>query len=252
MDNLNGYQELQVNDIEGVFSDFDGTLSSIQNSPDTVQMNARSKQALERLKSRFTVGIISGRPLNNLVKMVGVKNIYYIGNHGAEIYKDSLFVFPNAKKAAPLLKKIHKDLTNNLSDPFLIEMKKYSASVHYRKHPEPEKAREEIYKIIEPYKDSPLIYFNDGRKVVEIRIKGINKAVALKWILQKEGINNFIFFGDDVTDIDIFKLRLPNQTNFLIANRETDKKLFDYADYMLNNTDDVAEVLEAIALLVGS
>lgn len=230
----------------GIFSDFDGTLSEITADPERVVINPKSKECLTKLSNYLTVGVISGRPVMNLKQMVGIENIYYAGNHGAEIDNDGLFIFPQAKEAAPYIREIYTHLSKTIMAPFGLDFKSYSASIHYRNHPKPEEAKKIIYNLLESYLSNDLLEINNGRMVVEIRIKGINKATALKKILNNENLDSFIYFGDDTTDVDIFKMRLPGQVNIAVENIEVNRRLYKYADYFVKDPVEVATMLHEL------
>ena len=229
---------------KAIFSDFDGTLSNITISPGKASINPLSKISLAKLKNEYIIGIISGRPVKNISNLIGIECIYYVGNHGAEILFDgNLFVYLKAVKAAPLIKTIADDLRKRLKPPFELDFKKYSASIHYRKQPNPIFARKTIMKLLSKYDTNGILEFNDGRMVVEIRVRGINKATALSRIIKEEQINDFIYLGDDSTDIDVFNLEKPGHFNIAVKNPEADSKVFDQADLILNDTDEVAGML---------
>lgn len=70
-----------------LLSDFDGTLAKINPNPLLTVIEPKSKQALEQLDTRLNMllGIISGRPMYDVRKRVGIDNATYSGNHGMEI-----------------------------------------------------------------------------------------------------------------------------------------------------------------------
>ena len=66
--------------------------------PDLATLPPETKNVLQRLSnhSDVYVAIISGRPVDNVKKMVGIEGITYAGNHGLEILHPdgSKFVHP--------------------------------------------------------------------------------------------------------------------------------------------------------------
>lgn len=232
---------------KGIFSDFDGTLANIRSDPSKVTINSKCKQALSILQDKYIVGVVSGRPVSDLLKFMDLPGIYYLGNHGAQIYKDEkLYTFPEARKASLSIKKITSELSERLNRPFFIESKKYSASVHYRIHPYPQEARKQLSGLLSSFSNEKLIEIKEGRKIFEIRIKGINKAVALNKILQDEKISNFLYFGDDMNDLGVFKLRKEGQINIAIKNKEVEKIFYEYADLMIEQQE-VADILNYLS-----
>lgn len=76
-----------IDDNIALLSDFDGTLARINPIPDLTSITPESKEALEQLITRrnILVGIISGRPMFDVKRRVGIDNATYSGNHGMEI-----------------------------------------------------------------------------------------------------------------------------------------------------------------------
>jgi trehalose 6-phosphate phosphatase len=70
-----------------LMTDYDGTLTPIVERPESALIPHLVQGILQELASqkRVTVGIISGRALSDLKKMVGVDGAIYAGNHGFEI-----------------------------------------------------------------------------------------------------------------------------------------------------------------------
>ena len=98
--------------------DFDGTLTSIVGEPKGVKLSSSIRGYIRKLSKnrRVDIGIVSGRELKDIVGLVGVKGIYYAGNHGLEVKgpKD-LFIHPLYKKYNPYVKKIAAILRRNIS-----------------------------------------------------------------------------------------------------------------------------------------
>lgn len=62
-------------------------MAKINPNPSLTAIEPKSKQALEQLNARSNIflAIISGRPMYNVRKRVGIDNATYSGNHGMEI-----------------------------------------------------------------------------------------------------------------------------------------------------------------------
>ncbi len=73
-----------------LFLDYDGTLVPIRREPSRATLSPRTKRALTTLSRipGISVGIISGRPLSELKRFVGVTGLWYAGNHGFEISRE--------------------------------------------------------------------------------------------------------------------------------------------------------------------
>ena len=121
--------------------DYDGTLTPIAATPEMAVLSPEVKTVLEELArlKNCELAIISGRALGDLRRMVGLKNIVYVGNHGFEvngprIHFESLTP-PDIKK---IFLKVKDDLIKNLAklEGAIIEDKGLTLSIHYRLVPE--------------------------------------------------------------------------------------------------------------------
>ena len=67
--------------------DFDGTLTPIVNRPDLARLPKRTKSLLETLAQtqHYSIGIISGRALDDIKARIAISGITYAANHGLEI-----------------------------------------------------------------------------------------------------------------------------------------------------------------------
>lgn len=64
--------------------DFDGVLAPIVPSPAAAAMPRRTRAALTACVARMPVAVITGRPLADIMRRVGVPGVMYAGNHGLE------------------------------------------------------------------------------------------------------------------------------------------------------------------------
>ncbi|MFO7951916.1 MAG: trehalose-phosphatase [Bacillota bacterium] len=119
------------------FLDYDGTLTPIVESPELAIITKEMKQTVEKLTKIHTVAIVSGRMREDVQNLVGIKGIFYAGSHGFDIKGPGGFtmIHPVAKKTIPLVTNIIKQLKEKLKniDGALVEEKKFSVAVHYRK-----------------------------------------------------------------------------------------------------------------------
>ncbi len=188
------------------FFDFDGTLTRIEETPDKVRFRPVARFVVEELSGNYTVGVISGRALPEIKKLVGIRGIFYSGNHGVEIEGPGLrFVEPNSARSVKFIDSLVPRLRRKLK-PYgtLIQHKKYSIAVHYRTV----EARlvRRLLDDLEAITLAPVragkIRLQLGKKVVEIKAPvEWDKGRAVEKILQKAGKHGRVFFfGDDMTD----------------------------------------------------
>ena len=83
-----------------VLLDFDGTLCEFGPDPQAVQLAAALRDVLIELQARATIGIVSGRRLQDVRDRVRVEGAIVAGLHGLEIEGlGERFVHPDLEKA---------------------------------------------------------------------------------------------------------------------------------------------------------
>jgi trehalose-phosphatase len=201
-----------------LLSDFDGTLTPIVERPEDVILSDEVRRLLRSLVKhpRYTVGIISGRALLDLMVRVDVTDIIYAGNHGMEIYGKGLsFVEPMAEGMQSLLRVLHHALSVALKgiEGVIVENKGLSLTVHYRMAEEKEHHRiKDIFEHVSgPLHAEGGVRVTFGKKVYEVRPPvAWNKGKAVEWLVAAHGGDRSkgeswpIFLGDDLTDEDGF------------------------------------------------
>jgi trehalose-phosphatase len=195
-----------------IFLDFDGTLAPIVESPRLAQLPLGTRATLERLARRgdCTLGVVSGRSLDDVRRRVGIDGLIYAGNHGLEISGGGLhFDEPTAVALktdvggavgvlAPLLGRV---------EGALVEPKGLTASVHYRRVDAAD--RDEVERVVRRVvpEDHPTLVVVAGKMVWEVRPRVVwNKGKAVGWIRERLGLGQALTFylGDDRTDEDAF------------------------------------------------
>jgi alpha,alpha-trehalase len=232
-----------------LISDFDGTLSPIAEKPEKALLPAKAKNILKNWSSVGPVAIVSGRSLRDVKAKVGIKNLIYAGNHGAEWQidgkYDSLKFDPRIKKLIAAAKKEFKALVKKYPKS-LIEDKKIAFSAHYRLLPTKKgrKFLKEAVELAKKYEKTGLISYSFGKKVIDIKPKTVvNKGVFCRFLLnhlEKETGKKFevMYLGDDVTDEDAFKEFKSGITVFVGPKKKS------FANYSIKNPTEVIDFLE--------
>lgn len=65
-----------------LFLDFDGTLVPIARRPELVRMDRAMIRILDRLGRHVPIVVVSGRPVKDLRRVIGLESLHYIGLHG--------------------------------------------------------------------------------------------------------------------------------------------------------------------------
>jgi trehalose 6-phosphate phosphatase len=242
-----------------LLSDFDGTLCRIVPSAEQVRLEKQAKSSLKKIRKLpdTSLGIVSGRSLKEIKGYVGLRKIFYVGNHGFEIeYTDSegrrrSFIHPAARRSRPAVKKIKKELSGLLNKikGAKVEDKILTLSLHYRKVKDKDlnKVKQIFNKTITPYKRSGEIAVTRGKKVFEVRPpvdwhKG--KAVLkIKKILNKKNLVT-VYLGDDTTDEDVFKILKKKDIGIFVGRKRSSG-----AYYKIKDTETVAEFLNRLYIL---
>ncbi|HDM37784.1 MAG TPA: trehalose-phosphatase [Candidatus Omnitrophica bacterium] len=241
-----------------LLSDFDGTLSKIVKHPHQARLSKAIKTSLRKIKQLpcVSLGVISGRPLKNIKKIIGLRDIYYVGNHGFELAyidkkgKEYLFIHPRLKKALFILRQIKMRLSHQLKniEGVIVEDKHYTLSIHYRMVDKGDlKGLRQIFiDTIKPYVDSEKVKVTSGKKVYEVRpsIKW-HKGQAVKRIkefLKKRDLVT-IYLGDDITDEDAFEVLNKDDLGIYVGRR---KKRGSSANYRLKDVEAVRVFLNRL------
>jgi trehalose-phosphatase len=239
-----------------LFLDYDGTLTSIVETPNKAVLPFENRKLLERLIKNHLckIAIISGRALNDIKKKVDIPGIVYIGNHGLEIEGPKIkFESPVSLRYKRILEHIKDDLRFKLSaiKGAFVEDKGLSLSVHYRLADRTQipKVKTILHETTILYRVRDKIKIKLGKKVFEIwpAVKWDKGKVVLwllaRWefaLLDKDILP--VYLGDDVTDEDAFKvLRNKGITIFVGEPKKSN------AQYYLKNTQEVKYFLNRIA-----
>ncbi len=194
--------------------DFDGTLSDIVARPEDATLRSGNSELLEALSREpgYTVGIISGRGIDDVSQRVGVEGLVYAGNHGLEIRGSGLqYRHPAAAAAIPVLARAADRLAAALADipGAQVENKTLTLTVHYRRTPEERHERvAAIFREVTGHLVAQGICRVTGAKsALELRpALDWHKGRALEVIRRRLAPGAFpIYIGDDATDEDAFR-----------------------------------------------
>nr|WP_314258170.1 trehalose-phosphatase [uncultured Devosia sp.] len=191
-----------------IFTDFDGTLVEIAETPDGVRVDdtltTQLERAMRELDSAFAV--ITGREIADIDNFLAPLHLPVAGAHGTQRRRADGFVEtvdPAAILGAEeIAQTIQPLLAANPS--LLLEPKEGSVSVHFRQAPELEGAvRTAMEEAVMGVPDFTLV---PGKMVIEARPRGVNKGDALRAFMREEPFlgRTPIFIGDDTSDEDAF------------------------------------------------
>jgi len=191
-----------------IFTDFDGTLVEIAETPDAVELADDLTEQLERaareLDSAFAV--ITGREISDIDRYLAPLHLPVAGAHGTQRRRaDGTFeeVDPAALLGAEEIANAVAPLVA-ANPSLLLETKEGAVALHYRQAPELESAvRTAMEQAIHTVTDFTLV---PGKMVLEARPRAVSKGQALRAFMREEPFlgRTPIFIGDDTTDEDAF------------------------------------------------
>lgn len=240
--------------------DFDGTLAPIAAHPSRVRLPADTKRLLRQLADvpGLRVALVSGRALADLKRMVGIRGLYYVGNHGLELEGPNLrYVNPVARAIRPLLKRIAGKLKTVLQPipGAWVEEKELTLSIHWRNVPKT--ARRTFHRVVaqctDPYLKRRVIQRTTGKRVIEIRPPVTwDKGTSIAWLLShlrerpERSQPLALYVGDDQTDEAAFRAtnRLRGFSVFVGPQRHSTA-----ARYRLDNPREVHRWFAALRQL---
>lgn len=198
-----------------VLLDFDGTLCEFQADPAAVELSESRRTILRQLQQRATVGVVSGRRLEDVRNRVGVDGIVVAGLHGLEIEGlGEQFAHPDLVAAGATIAAAGATLrerTHGLSGVFVEDKGGASVALHFREaDADSQRQAVDVFgSVAEPLAESGRLRVMRGSYVLEL-LPNIdwNKGHAVLWIAERVrrlcGDTYVVYIGDDVTDQDAF------------------------------------------------
>ena len=178
--------------------DYDGTLAPIASTPARARMRASTRRLLERVARQYPCVVISGRPLEDLSKRLHELPLWHVfGNHGLEPWAPTTeaadLVAGWIRRLKPRLRRI---------PGVVIENKKYSVTIHYRRADDKARARNAISMAT---RELTRVQEVGGAQAVNLMVQDSdNKGAALQRARRVLACDTAIYVGDDATDEDAF------------------------------------------------
>lgn len=217
--------------------DFDGTLAPIVNDPDEAQMRPRTRTLLRKVALRFPCAVISGRAREDVAKRLAGAGIeWVVGNHGAEWSWAPL----DGHAVEALVQEWLTALTPSFAavDGVVIEDKRFSLAIHYRRSREKKVAMAAIAAAVRGLCDANVRL---GKQVVNVVPRGApHKGIALQQVRTLLGCDTAIYVGDDTTDEDVFALDEPGQLLSVRVGKSEESQ----AAYYLEDQGEMDELLK--------
>ncbi len=204
-----------------LFTDYDGTLTRIRRRPAQARLSPAGQRALQQAAGTGdVVGVVSGRRLQDVRRLVGVEGIWYTGSHGGFIRSPRGRRFVLLSRAAQRrVARVTRVLQRKLRGlpGIVVEPKQATVAVHYRRASR--RNRERAWRTVQQLM-GPEMHVIAGKKVWDLAPLDAHhltdKWSALQFILKKERIPprqfaGVVYLGDDTTDEHVFRA-LPGLT----------------------------------------
>ncbi len=245
----------------GLITDVDGTISETAPTPPEAKVTPLCRHYLSELCRHLPlVAAISGRSVDQVRDMVGVDGMVYVGNHGLEVWADGKSELAEGVEDYPeVIAAVIEGLSHLLpTEGLRIEDKRLTASIHYRLHPAPERAKETIMAALRQLPQARGIRIIQERKAIDILPPAANKGTAIAALIKRYRLRAGLYLGDDFTDIDAFRaVRAASRgrgfRGFAIGviSQEMPEDFTAEADFTLNGVNDVARFLEWLSQTVA-
>jgi len=213
--------------------DYDGTLAPIVADPDRAFMRDETRSLVRKLASPTL--LLTGRSVKSARALTRpLRFDLVIGSHGAE--------WSNHAHDAPKLdsvwrKRFAREMTR--FDGVFFEDKGQSLAVHFR-NVTSIKDRKAIASIVHAQTHLRIVA---GKSVYNLVAKrALDKGSALTTARSDMGLKRVLFFGDDVTDEDVFRVNAPWLMSIRIGRKRASK-----ARFHLSSQSDIDTLLALLA-----
>jgi len=237
-------------------TDIDGVLAPIVPTPDMSEVPEELRELLWRLSQRYrVVAGVSGRTTEDALRLVGLEEVVYYGNHGFEVLRGGeIEIVPEAAPYEEAVKELEMKAREEL-EPLgaFVEEKGITASIHYRNTSS--EVGERCKEFVKREGEQLGLRITTGRGVVEARppIRA-DKGTATRKVVEEYEPEKMLFMGDDTTDLDAFReLEALREEGVLseilrigVKSEEGPPEIVSEADLVVEGTEGVEEVLRSL------
>lgn len=244
-----------------VLFDIDGVLAPIVPHAADARVPRRALDLLAALRDRYLLaGVISGRGMSDVDRMVPVPGLARGGNHGLEMAEPGAVahLVPAAVEPVRVLRAFVEALPPDELDAHgaWMEDKGASVSLHYRQAPDPPATGEWLRATVLPAAVDAGLRTRDGKMILElIPDVDVDKGTALHALVRAAGARRVLYVGDDHTDADAWRrmraMRDAGQVDLahcvLADGPEVDPGVRAQADATVDGTDGVLDLMRMLS-----
>lgn len=215
-------------------------------------MPKATREAVARLASLYrAVVIISGRAASALVRIVGLPDLLYVGNHGLEVIEGEARKILLPEDVTARMRSLGEALRSAVRcEGTFVELKELSHAIHYRRAPDSEAARACILEELERL-DLAGVRRTEGKMLVQLRPDHpLDKGTALELLVRERDVRWVLCAGDDTTDLDAFRavaaLREAGTIEgikVVVRHEDTPEALLLDADYAVEGVEEMQRLL---------
>jgi trehalose 6-phosphate synthase/phosphatase len=212
--------------------DYDGTLVPLARSPDLAAPDDELLLLIERLTASpgIRIDIVSGRSHERLEQWFGEMPVSLWAEHGFwhrsrpdAAWEAAVTVAPDwMERVRPILEQFAASTPGSL-----VEVKSASVAWHYRGAPRDFGARQahELRMLLGDVLSNQPLEVLEGKKVIEVRLRGVSKAVVAQRLGVETGPGTVIVaIGDDRTDEELFRALPPSSLTVAVGRPWTSAK----------------------------
>ena len=239
----------------GIVVDYDGTISEIAPTPEQARVLPEAAAALRGLAGKLALAaVMSGRAASDVAALVGVADLTYVGNHGAEALRDGrLELAQEAQDARDAVADVFKELKAAVDLPGMVwQDKGLSATAHFRLTSDPRQAARDLNHALRQADSAARgVEAFWGKMALELRAAGgPNKGSATRHLARSFDLGGLLFIGDDTTDVDaMITVKEMSSSGALaglsvvVLHEDTPEPALRAADYSLGGVPEVGKFL---------
>lgn len=244
----------------GLFTDFDGVLSEIAQTPDGAVVYPGAAEALAVITSHVdAAGVITGRAVDDIGTKIPIDDMVVVGNHGLEWWErgarhDHEAGTEAIEAVASVLEAVKTALAGQMDISDMIwENKRLSGTIHFRNVADPAATEQLLLPIVVPLAEANGLRCTAGKMIVELRpLAQVTKGTALTELIEKSNLAAAVFIGDDVTDVDGFRALRELRSQGLqtlavgVVTADAHPDIAAHSDVVVNSVHEIVDVLTRV------